>query len=351
MKSRVPPTFDRSRAVLIVDDDPLYLRSVGRQLGTEGYACTLVSGAGEARRTLDECEFALALVDVQMESESGVGLMEHIRRRWPDTATVMVTGRDDPELAYRALAGGAYGYIIKPFQPNELLIGVANALLRRRLEIENRHHRERLEDIVRIRTADLQVAVSNLRQAHRETIHRLVQVVESRSDETGKHIERVGEYSYLLGRALGLSEERSEMLRIASPMHDIGKVGIPDAVLLKPGPLTLVEFEIMKRHPELGHTLLRDSQAEDLRLGASIAWTHHERWDGAGYPMGLAGEDIPLEGRITTVVDVFDALMSDRVYRPAFGLDQTLQIMRQGRGSRFDPMLLDVFLDGVGDYL
>jgi PAS domain S-box-containing protein len=186
-----------------------------------------------------------------------------------------------------------------------------------------------------------------LRRSREETIHRLARAAEFRNQETGQHVDRVSRYCWLVAERLGLDEGHSELLRLASPLHDIGKIAIPDRILLKPGPLTPEERTEMEKHASLGYGMLADSSHELLRLAALVALTHHERFDGTGYPLGLAGEEIPLEGRITAVADVFDALTSDRVYRAALGLDETIRIMREGRGTHFDPTVLDAFLESL----
>jgi putative two-component system response regulator len=188
-------------------------------------------------------------------------------------------------------------------------------------------------------------AQETLRRSHEETVRRLSTAAELRDDETGAHIERVSRYCELIAERLGLDPAFRDELRIASPMHDVGKIGIPDAILLKPGPLTPEERAEMERHAEIGYRVLTGSGAELLELAATIAWTHHERFDGSGYPRGLSGETIPLEGRIAAVADVFDALTSDRVYRKALPYEEAIALLRDGRGSQFDPRVVDAFLE------
>jgi putative two-component system response regulator len=254
----------------------------------------------------------------------------------------MVSGADDPALTDAALALGAYGYIVKPFRDAEVYIAIANALRRRRLEIENREHRDRLEQLVAERTAALQ-------RSREETIYRLARAAGFRDLETGQHLERVSRYCSLIATRLGLPRERVELLRIASPLHDIGKIAIPDQILRKPGRLNADEQRVMRMHPELGHQMLAGSEEPLLDLAAAVALTHHERFDGKGYPHGLAGEQIPIEGRILAVADVFDALSTDRVYRPAYELEAALTVLRSGRGTKFDPVVIDAFLTALGD--
>ena len=344
--------------ILIVEDEDATRRLLGRLLEGYGYTCTLAGDAQEARRRLGERAFDLILCDVNMPGESGLDLVRQILKEHPQTAAVMVTGLDDPQLANVALESGAYGYILKPFETNEILINIANALRRRRLEIENRAHREHLEQMVRERTAELQQAVvrlegaeQSLRLSQEETVQRLAIAAEFRDNATAQHIRRMSHYSALLARRYGLGEERAELIRIASPMHDIGKIGTPDHILLKPGIFTPEEFEAITRHSEMGYRILEGSDSALLRLAATIALTHHEKFDGSGYPKGLVGEAIPLEGRIVAIADAFDALTTKRVYKPAFPPEQATDIMRQQRGTHFDAALLDTFLDSMDEVL
>ncbi len=344
--------------ILVVDDEEQIRTLLARILTAHGHDCAAASNAAEARRLLSGGSFALVLSDVNMPGESGLDFAQEVLADYPDTAVVMVTGADDRLYAETALANGAYGYMLKPFKPNELVINVANALRRRTLEIENREHRNRLEQTVLERTAtlrdtitQLETSESELRRLREETIRRLSWAAEFRSNETGQHILRMSLYCTLLGRLAGLDAERTEMIRIASPMHDVGKIGIPDRILLKAGTLTPEERVVMQAHTEMGHRILAGSGVELLDLAAELALTHHERMDGDGYPRGLEGEAIPLEGRIAAIADVFDALTSDRVYRPAYRPDEAREAMLAGRGSQFDAELLELFFDAWEDVL
>jgi putative two-component system response regulator len=288
--------------ILVVDDERQIRDLVRRLLERSGYSCTTVENAREAAKLLDAEPFSLMLADLQMPGESGLELISRVRREHPDTATIMVTGADDPALAEAAIELGAYGYIVKPFSPTELSIQVMNALARRKLEIAQRHERERLEQMVAARTVELRRAIENTKRSEEETVTRLAAAVEARDHETAEHIERVGNYSALVARHLGLPEDYCELLRRASTLHDIGKIGVADDLLLKPGPLTDEEREEMQRHAEIGYEILSGSELDLLELAAQIARSHHERVDGMGYPRGLAGAEIPLEGRIVAVV-------------------------------------------------
>jgi len=343
--------MDPGTRVLVVDDTAQVRTLVTRVLERHGYLCVSAADAFEARAHLAEESFDLVLCDVRMPGESGFDLAEHVRDAYPSTAVVMVTGVDDAESALRALELGAYGYVIKPFSINEILISVVNALRRRTLELDARRHLTEVEDAVDARTLELKEAVGSLREAQEETVRRLSRMAEFRDDQTGAHIQRMAHYCHLLGRKLGLAPELCELLRIASPLHDVGKVAIPDGILLKPGPLTVDERKAMERHAEIGHEMLAGSGQELLDLAATLALTHHEHFDGSGYPNNLAGREIPIEGRIAAVADVFDALTSDRIYRSAFPVQDAVNLLRQRRGTHFDPRVLDAFLDSLDEVL
>jgi putative two-component system response regulator len=309
--------------VLCVEDDEQVRGMIQRVLGSAGHECVPAATATEARALLEDGQFAAVLFDINLPDSSGLDLLRELRQKHPDVAAVMVTGRDDPTTADTALDLGAYGYLTKPFAPNELLIDLANALRRREAVAENE---------------------TALREAHMETLRRLSRAVEYHDGETGAHIERVGEHAAGIARARGLDDREIELLRLAAPLHDIGKIGVPAALLNKRGPLTPDERLVVQQHTELGRDLLAGSGNELLELAATIAWTHHERWDGAGYPRGLAGADIPLAGRIVAVADVFDAITSDRPYRDALSVEEALAIVAAQRGTAFDPDIVDAFL-------
>jgi len=342
--------------VLVVDDEPQVQQLIARILERHGFRCELAASAEEARKLLESKanNFQLMLCDVNMPGESGLELLSSTLASHPEVAALMVTGADDPEMAESAIELGAFGYLTKPFRPNELMINIVNALHRRRLELENRAHRAMLENAVEARTAALSEAVSRLQRSEQElrthqeeTVKRLSSMAELRDLETGRHLERMSSYCALISERFDFDRERIELMRIASPMHDVGKIGIPDNILLKPSTLTPEEREVMQQHTEIGYRILSGSDAELLTLAAVLAWTHHERFDGSGYPRGLSGEEIPIEGRIAAVADVFDALTSDRIYRPAFNVEEAVSMMRDQRGAHFDPEVLDRFLNAM----
>ena len=340
-----------NRLILVVDDEEPIRRLLAYLLQSHGYTVESAADAREARQKLATQPYALMLCDVNMPGESGMDLVRHTLIAHPHTAAIMVTGLDSSVLANAALDVGAFGYIVKPFESNEVLIDVANALRRRRLELENRYHRENLEDIVRTRTLALQQALEwlertekELRLSREETIQRLAIAAEFRDNATAQHVQRMSHYFELLASKAGLSPERCDLIRSASPMHDIGKIGTPDHVLLKPGKFTEEEFGVIAQHAEIGYRILSGSDAELLKVAAMIAYTHHERFDGTGYPRRLKGETIPIEGRIAAIADAFDALTTQRVYKPAFELGHAIDLMRKHRSAHFDPELLDTFI-------
>jgi putative two-component system response regulator len=348
------PAESTAARLIIVDDEEAIRTTLRRLLDRNGYVCDVAEDGERAQAAMRIQAYDLVLADMDLPGISGLDLIMQIRRDFPTTATVMVTGMDDTALANDALEVGAYGYILKPFEPNEVLINVANALRRRDLEVENRNHRLRLEQMIRDRTGELWNAIARLEQAEQElrlsqeeTIQRLSIAAELRDNETARHIHRMSEYCALLARLAGEDEGTSEEIRVASQMHDVGKIGIPDSLLLKPGPLTADERTVMQGHCEIGYRILAGSKSELLMRAASIAYTHHERVDGEGYPRGLSDEQIPLEGRIAAIADVFDALTSNRVYKQAFALGRAIEDMRVGRGIQFDADLLDLFLGSL----
>ena len=351
---------DRSRAfaivtqprLLIVDDDAMTRGLLERVLCEDDYDCATAGNAREARALLRRGDFELVLTDMTMPGETGLDLIGHIRDNYPDIAVVMVTGHDDPELAKLALDIGAYGYVIKPFTPNEMTIAVANALRRRDLEIAYKTQAIRLEQAVAERTAELRAALHDLKQADEEvrgsredTINRLAIAAEFRDVGTAQHVTRMSRYCALLWELCTQQQEHTESVRVASLMHDVGKIGVPDEILLKPGSLTADEWTIMRKHTEFGYQILAGSGSELLDTAATIALTHHERIDGKGYPRGLSGDEIPLEGRIAAIADVFDAVTTDRVYRPAMSLGEARTIILDGHGTQFDGELVDLMMD------
>jgi putative two-component system response regulator len=314
--------------VLVVDPSLRIRSRISRVLERAGYRCTSAGNAAQARERLAGGSYDLMLCDVRVRGDmSGLDLVEHVLAHHPQTTAVMVSEVDDVALADRALALGACGYLVKPFDPDDVLRSITSAISRRQHDLE---------------------AERELKASREEAIQRLCTAVEARDPGTAAHISEMSDHCRDAARALGLPAHRCDLIRSASAMHDIGKIGIPDDILLKPGRLTDEERASMEEHPEIGHRILVGSRSELLQLAAVIAWTHHEKFDGSGYPRGLAGHEIPLEGRLAAVADVYDALTRDRVYRPRFSHAEAFEMLERGRGTHFDPEVLDALLVALG---
>lgn len=340
--------------LLLVDDEPNFRRPLRRALERAGHEVLEASNVAAAREVLATTPVEVILCDVNMPGDSGLELVRSVVTNAPDTAIVMLTGVDDPKVADEALAIGAYGYMVKPIGGNETRIMVAASLRHRELELARRHYVEELESKIVSRTAALRDALEQLelteatvRDAERDAVDRLVAALTIRSEETGAHIRRVGRFCAMLARLAGLRRWSEDEIYLAAMLHDVGKIGVPDSILLKPGPLDADEREIIERHSDLGNRMLANGRSPVLILGAEIALSHHERWDGSGYPNGLAHDEIPIIGRIAAIGDVFDALTSNRVYHRALPLSEASDHMRAEAGRQFDPDLLDLFLSAT----
>ncbi len=454
--------------LLITDDRPETAQVIKRAL-SERYRCEFASRVEQAREMLTANTFDLALCDMHAGGDSALSLADEIVCGSLDTAVVLLAETDDPELAKRAFDLGAYGYIVKPPWPGQLLITVMNALRRRELEIAEREHSQNLadrrqtiidmapiaiyakdtsgryivvnakadelagmepgtllgqtdaailspgeleigtesdrrvfeertsherEDTVELGgatktfktirfpllgeqgevsaaggvsvdiTAEREAiqlrdelaatqlkAIEELRLSRLETIEGLSKAIDLHDSPTAEHVNRMAAIAALLAAQLGLHPDRVELVRAAAPMHDVGKIGTSADILRKPGPLTDEERTEMERHTVVGHQIFAHFESELSRLAAVIALTHHERYDGSGYPRGLVGEEIPLEGRITAIADVFDALLTDRSYRPAMTIDEAVAVIEEGRGTHFDPQIVDALLDHLQEAL
>jgi putative two-component system response regulator len=321
---------------VIVDDDEAAVQSLARILRAAGYrAISTTTDSREVDALVEQSEPDLVLLDVHMPERDGIAVVQRLRATaLPQTylPVLMLTGDPSQTVRRRALAAGATDFVMKPFEIDEVLFRIGNLLEMRYLHRELRRHSHSLELRVAARTAELDAA-------HLDTLKRLALAAEFRDDETGRHTERVGEIAGILATALGLPDEDARLLRRAAPLHDVGKIGIPDSILRKPGPLTEAEWVTMKLHTTIGARLLAGGQSRIVRLAEQIALTHHEHWNGLGYPRGLVGETIPLAGRIVMVADVFDALLSDRVYRTAWGVERVFTYISGHAGQRFDPRI------------
>jgi putative two-component system response regulator len=323
--------------ILVVDNEAANVRTLSRILSVAGY--TNVVATTDPTRVLAlfaEQEPDLVLLDLHMPVLDGVAVLERLAEVTAPQSylpVLVLTGDSSQQARRRALSKGAKDFVTKPFEVDEVLLRIRNLLETRFLHREIATENVVLEQRVKERTADLE-------SAHLETLERLAAAAEFRDDDTGRHTERVASISALLGRAAGLDDEQVELLRRAAPLHDLGKIGIPDAILRKPGPLTPEEWEVMKTHTTAGARILGGGKSRVIRLAEEIALSHHERWNGSGYPEGRAGEAIPLAARIVAVADVFDALTSDRVYRKAWAPDDVLDYLQGHAGEHFDPALV-----------
>ena len=336
-------TEDRGRKVLIVDDEPHICEILSRWLTEEGYGCASAYDGETALRLLEQDDFHLLISDIMMPGMSGIDLLTVTRPLYPDLAVLMVTAVDDRKTAILTLELGAYGYVIKPFDKNEILINVANALERRDISRLSHEYEQNLTEHVRKR-------ITEVRKQEEEFVLRLTSAIGRRTDESPAHIRRMGLYSAALLKAyLGWEAKEVDNIRIAAPIHDVGKLGIPDSIVLKPGKLTPEEFEVMKKHTEIGARILDGSNFDVVKVAREIALSHHERWDGSGYPQGLGGEAIPESARIVAVADVYDSLVSDRVYRPAFPENEALAMIEKEKGRHFDPKILECFFDSLSE--
>jgi putative two-component system response regulator len=348
---------ENRRRILVVDDVEQNRVVVGALVEALGYDVETASDGLDALGKLEGVD--LVLLDVMMPGLSGFDVLRRMRREESsqDLPVIMVTALDSRADRVQAVAAGASDFIAKPVDKTELVVRIGSQLRLKEAQDALKRHRAELEQTVAERTAELRRSLEEKADAqrrtwaaHLDTIRCLVLAAEFKDRHTAGHIQRISHYSTTLARAFGLPEAEIEVLRHAAPMHDVGKIGIPDAILLKEGALTPEERKVMQSHTLIGSQLLAGSASELLRAGEMIALTHHEKWDGSGYPRGLAGLEIPLWGRICALVDVFDALTSHRPYRRALSNAQALEIMREGRASHFDPELLEVFEGHLGEF-
>lgn len=348
---------ERRARLLIVDDEPFNRDLLEGLSELLGYESAVAASGAEALERLGP-DIDLVLLDGMMPAMDGFEVARRMREHptWGDTPIVMVTALSSKEDRLRAVQAGANDFITKPVDRTELRVRVASLLKMKAAQDALKRHREELEVMVAERTVDLRRALQDVvveqektHRAHLDTIQRLALAAEYRDGHTAAHIHRVAHYCVVLARALGLPSDQVETIHLASPMHDVGKLGIPDAILLKPGALTELERAVMQEHARIGARILSDSESTLLQAGEVIALSHHEKWDGSGYPNGLAGEAIPIEGRICAVADVFDALTSRRPYKEAFPNAEAYEIMRSGRGSHFDAQILELFFANLDD--
>ena len=333
-------TLGRRSRILIADDER-DIREVLCDLLGGAYDCTAVGTAEEALGRLRAGRFDLVISDIMMGGMSGLELAPRVREIAPDTVVIVISGAQTVESAVEALRGGAFDYVMKPFDLGHVEAAVRRALEHQSLRAAKRRYEIYLEEMVEQRTAELDRAVDSLEDAYRVTLRALTAALEMRDHETHGHSERVVAFSLRLGRELGLGREQLRALEFGSLLHDIGKIGVPDAILRKPGKLDEAEWRKMREHPLNGQKILR--HVGFLEGAARVVAEHHERWDGSGYPAGLRGEEIDLNARIFAVADAFDAMTSDRVYRRGRGYDEAAAELEAFSGRQFDPQVIEAF--------
>lgn len=337
--------------ILVVDDNEAVGRLICEMLGVEGYACIAVDSAESALDELNRREYSLVVSDINMPGLDGIELLKRIRDL-PNSeiAVIMVTVHDELGTAIRCLKLGAYDYLVKPVEQRELCFSVVKALERLSIVVREKDYQEALKTEVVKKTVGLRRTIEELKdtksvlgQTQKEIIYRLAVAAEYRDEDTGEHLFRIAGTSFFIAEAMGLEADFCATIHAASPLHDIGKIGISDSILLKPGPLDDEERELMKTHTLIGRKILQNSKTALIQMACEIAETHHENFDGNGYPYGRRGDEIPLSARIVGVADVFDALASKRPYKEAWSFEDSRNCIVEKKGTQFDPQVVDAF--------
>jgi len=333
------------QVILIVDDQLPNIELLEAYLAPQGYEIVKAANGEEALEKLSGNQIDLILLDVMMPDMDGFEVTHKVRQNAAHLLLpiILVTALRETEDRIKGIEAGCDDFISKPVDKMELLARVRSLLKVKAYNDLLNNYREELESEVTKRTEELKHAMEKIKAASLETIYRLSMASEYKDTDTGAHIKRMSRYSAVVARRMGLTEETVATILYAAPMHDLGKVGIPDKILLKPAMLDSAEWEIMKTHTVIGAKILEGSDAEFIKLGEIIARSHHEKWDGSGYPDGLNGKKIPISGRITAIADVFDALTSKRPYKDPFSVEDSLVIIKAGRGNHFDPDVVDAF--------
>jgi response regulator RpfG family c-di-GMP phosphodiesterase len=340
--SEVEAAAAEATRILIVDDDASVRDVIGVLLREEGYACTAVASAPAALDAARVAEYPLVISDVKMPGKDGLWLLERLREGSPDTAVIMLTAFGDTEAAVECLRRGASDYLLKPPKVTDLIRAIERALAKRRLELARQRYRKSLEKRVREKTAELSRALHDLESTYSSTLWALVAALDAREHETGDHSQRVVRYTLGIARRLGIPERDLPDIGRGALLHDIGKIGVPDAILLKPDRLTPAEWEEMRKHPQIGWTILKS--IDFLDTSAEIVLSHQERFDGGGYPRGLSGDAITIGARIFAIADCFDAMTTDRPYRRRTSADAAREEIGRCAGSQFDPACVQAFL-------
>ena len=328
--------------ILIVDDEEMIRDLLSSALEQEDYICLQASNVDEAFGILGKEPIDLVISDIMMPGRSGVELLRDLKKVSPEIAVLMITGLSDMNTAMECVHLGADDYVTKPFGINRVVLTVKNLIERRCLALEKKHYQVSLEFKVMEQTSQIRKAMIEITSAYDSTLTALVKALDAREKEVGSHSERVMNYTSFLGRKLGMSGKDLQELAKGALLHDIGKIGISDNILLKPGKLNDGEWIEMRKHPQVGYAIL--SEIDFLKIPAEIILSHHERYNGTGYPKQLKGEQIPIGSRIFSVVDTLDAMTSDRPYRKALPFDMVSSEIIKYRGIQFDPAIADLFL-------
>ena len=290
-------------------------------------------------------EYDLVIVDYMMPEINGLEFIQEFRKNNPEIPIIMLTAvGDDMQLQIKALEYGANDFLSKPINAPAFKARIINMLKLRKSQLL-------LKNKAMLLQVEVDKATLRLKESELETLQMLGKTAEYKDPETNAHTQRVSHYCKILARAYGLDENLQDIIFYASPFHDLGKIGIPDRILLKPGKLDVDEYEIMKKHSQIGYEILKNSKRDILKAAAIVSYSHHEKWDGSGYPQGLKGEEIHIFGRITAIADVFDALGSDRCYKKAWSLDKIIELFNEEKGKHFDPNLIDIFMENLDDFL
>lgn len=339
--------------VLAVDDEPFNLDLIELAfLDTPHVKLTKAVNGKDALQKLPDLDAEVILLDLRMPVMGGLETLQIIKDDPELSKIPVIVVTANSEEKHNALRAGANDFLSKPVDVEELKLRTFNQASLYKAQKELSSLNANLDKLVEQKTDELNKALLHAKQTEYEISLRLGMASEYRDLETGMHIKRMSHYSALLGQLWGMEEEEEELLLYSSPLHDIGKIGIPDSILLKPGKLDEKEFNLMKQHASIGGLMLKDGENYPIiKAGQIIAAQHHEKFDGSGYPNGLQGDAIHIYARIVSIADVFDALSSKRVYKPAFELEKTLQIMQEGKGTHFDPELIDIFVEHIDKFL
>jgi putative nucleotidyltransferase with HDIG domain len=336
------PTEDYREKILVVDDEEAIREVVSTLLEAQGYKCTVCQNGRVGLEAFRGDTFDLVLSDIVMPEMDGLKLLGELRVQDPDVPVIMVTAMHDISIALEAIRAGAYDYILKPFEKDQLHLSVRRALEHRQLVLENRTYQSDLEHLVAERTQQLSIALQDLEQSYDYTLEALGGALDAKDAETEGHCQRVTAFTITIAKAMGVDKGLLRHIARGAFLHDIGKMGVPDSILRKPGPLTDEERAVMRKHCEIGFSVLE--RIPFLKEAAEIVLSHQECYDGSGYPRGLKGEQIPLGARIFAVADTLDAMISDRPYRKALPISVARDEIRRYSGRQFDPRVVEVFL-------